>query len=109
MNKKGLILRENQPFLLLYPIDYNLFLLEILDFLTQDFAQEEVGKAGCAEAQPLVGQPLFAQNFLHDGVVNHCIVNGVDAAGRLETNLNTSLLVVCLDSLAHHVSSLWSS
>ena len=39
MNKKGLILRENQPFLLLYPIDYNLFLLEILDFLTQDFAQ----------------------------------------------------------------------
>ena len=39
MNKKGLILRENQPFLLLYSIDYNLFLLEILDFLTQDFAQ----------------------------------------------------------------------
>ena len=25
MNIKGLILRENQPFLLLYPIDYNLF------------------------------------------------------------------------------------
>ena len=48
MNKKGLILRENQPFLLLYPIDYNLFLLEILDFLTQDFAQEEVGKARCS-------------------------------------------------------------
>ena len=34
MNKKGLILSENQPFLLLYSIDYNIFLLEILDFLT---------------------------------------------------------------------------
>ena len=106
MNKKGLILRENQPFLLLYPIDYNLFLLEILDFLSQDFAQEEVGKAGCAEAQPLVGKPLFAQNFLHDGVVNHCVVNGVDAASWLETNLDTSLFIICLDCLAHHVSSL---
>ena len=45
MNKKGLILRENQPFLLLYPIDYNLFLLEVLDFLSYKLAQEEVGKA----------------------------------------------------------------
>ena len=39
MNKKGLILREKQPFLLLNSIYYNLFLLEILDFLTQNFAQ----------------------------------------------------------------------
>ena len=35
-------------------------------------------------------------------------MNGVDAASWLETNLDTSLLIICLDCLAHHVSSLWS-
>ena len=77
--------------------------LEELGFLACDFAEEHVGEAACAESEPLVGEPLFAEYFLDDGVVGECVHDGVDATCGFETNLNARLLVVFLDGLAHDV------
>ena len=57
----------------------------------------------------LVGEPLFAQNLLNDGVVGDGIHNGIDAASGLETYLYARFIVVFLDSLAHNVCCLRSS
>ena len=58
--------------------------LEEFCFFTDDFREEEVGEAGGAETKPLVGQPLFAEHFLDDGVVDQGIVNGVQTTGSLK-------------------------
>ena len=79
---------------------------EKLGFLADDFREEEVGEAGGAETEPLVREPLFAEHFLHDGVIDEGIVDGVQTSGRFETDLDAGLLVVLFDGLTHHVSCL---
>ena len=53
------------------------FTSEELRLFADDFREEEVGEARGPETEPLIRQPLFAEYFLDDGVVDEGIVNGV--------------------------------
>lgn len=61
-----------------------LFQSEEFDFLAEDVAKEVVGQARCAEAEIFVVEPFFAEHFLDDGVIFHCVFGGGDAAGALK-------------------------
>ena len=48
---------------------------------------------------------MLAEDFLHDGVVGHSILDRVDATGRFQSDDAARLLVVLLDGLSHDVNS----
>ena len=80
--------------------------LKELYLLSFDFAEQHVGEAAGAEAEPLVCKPFLAQHLLNYGVIDEGVHNAVDATCRLETDLDASLVVLLLDGLTHHVGSL---
>ena len=62
--------------------------LEKFGFFPVYFAKQQVGQTTRSQSEPLIGEPLFAEYFFHDGVVNDGIHYGVDAASGFKTNLN---------------------
>ena len=48
--------------------------LKMLCFFTYDRGKEVVGKAGSTEAEPLVVEPLFAEDLLHEREVLNSLV-----------------------------------
>ena len=55
--------------------------LEMLCFFTYDRGKEVVGKAGSAEAEPLVVEPLFAEDLFHEGEVLNSLVGSGNTSG----------------------------
>ena len=72
-------------------ISTSFFLLNVVseefDFFSHHFAEQHVGKPAGSKSEPFVGQPLFSQDFLDDGVIGECIGDGVQSASRFETYL----------------------
>ena len=65
---------------------------EELRLRAQYLAEQEVGQSARAQTEPLVGEPLLSEHFLDNGVIYQSIVNCVQSARWLESNLNACLL-----------------
>jgi len=75
-------------------------------FFTSQVAQDEVRQTAGTQTEEVVSEPLLTQDLLYDAVVGEGILYGIDTTCGLQTNHDTSLFVVLLDSLTHHIYGL---
>ena len=57
--------------------------LEELNLFAFNVAEQQIGETTGTKTEPIVGEPLLAENFFVDGIEDNGVHNGVYAARRL--------------------------
>ena len=82
--------------------------LEEFHLLANDRRKDIVCSTRCADAEQLVCEPFLSENLADERIVANGIIGRRHAARHLESHLASRLLVIFLNGMEHHVSSLES-